>query len=151
MQSPGRLPLGGDRWTPFVRTMTFEDIDLTDAVFKMQVRDRRDGGQLRADLDTVTTAATEGVRLIYVGTDTVAAHIAAHRIDEAPPGMTDDDTLLLSVIEVWIAEDTMVSMTPATEIGDDAEAYWDLHVTPSGGVKELFLYGSFTIRAGVTE
>jgi hypothetical protein len=151
MQSPGRLPLYGDRWTPFARTLQFEGVDWTGATFAMQVRDRKDGGQVRADLDTVVSASAEGVRLIYGGTATVAAHIAAGRIEEAPEGMASDDSLALSLVGVRINESTMEAMTPATEIGDDATAYWDLHVTPSGGLKDLYLYGPFFIRAGATE
>lgn len=151
MQNPGRLPLWGDRWTPFTRTLQFEGIDLTGATFAMQVRDRKDGGQVRADLDTVATAAAEGVRLIYGGTATVAAHIAAGRIEEAPEGMADGDSLTLSLIGIRINESTMEAMTAATEIGDDANAWWDLHVTPSAGLKDLYLHGPFIIRAGVTQ
>lgn len=151
MEQPGRLPLHGDRWTPFVRTLQFEGVDFTGATFAMQVRDRKDGGELRADLATVATASAQGVRIIYGGTDTVANHIAAGRIEEAPEGMAGTDSLTLSLVGVRINETTMEAMTPATEIGDDAEAYWDLHITPSGGLKDLYLYGPFYIRAGVTE
>jgi hypothetical protein len=100
MQSPGRLPLGGDRWTPFVRTLTFEGLDFTGATFKLQVRDRKDGGQLRADLATVGSASAEGVRLIYAGTDTVSDHIAASYLEEVPEGMAASDSLLISVIGI---------------------------------------------------
>jgi hypothetical protein len=151
MQSPGKLSLNGDRWTPFVRTLQFEGVDFTDAVFKLQVRDRKDGGAIRADLATVATGAAEGVRLIYGGTDTVANHISAGRIDEVPDGMTTSTTLPLSLVGIRINESTMEGMTPAQEIGGDAQAWWDLHVTPSGALKELYLFGPFTIRAGVTE
>lgn len=151
MQSPGRLPLAGDRWTPFTRTLQFEGVDFTAAIFAMQVRDRKDGGALRADLATVGSASAEGVRLIYGGTDTVAGHIAAGRIDDVPEGMSTSDSLILSLVGIRINESTMEAMTPATEVGDDAVAYWDLHVTPSGGLKDLYLYGPFTIRAGATE
>jgi hypothetical protein len=151
MQSPGRLPLDGDRWTPFVRTLQFEGIDFTGATFAMQVRDRKDGGALRADLETVDSGSSEGVRLIYGGTATVDEHIEADRIDEIPQGMSGDDDLTLSLVGIRINESTMEAMTPATEIGADATAYWDLHVTPSGGLKDLYLFGPFTIRAGVTE
>lgn len=151
MQSPGRLPLAGDRWTALTRTLEFEGVDFTGATFAMQVRDRKDGGALRADLATVFSGAAQGVRLIYGGTATVSAHIAAGRIDAVPDGMTADQSLILSLVGIRINESTMEAMTPATEIGDDATVYWDLHVTPSGGLKDLYLYGPFIIRAGVTE
>lgn len=153
MQSPGRLPIAGDRWTALTRTLRFIGIDWTGATFAMQVRDRKDGGYLRADLDTVGSASAEGVRLIYAGEDTVANHLAAGRItqDRVPAGMQPTDNLTLSLVGIRINETTMEAMTPATEIGDDASAWWDLHVTPSGGIKDLYLHGTFTIRAGVTE
>jgi hypothetical protein len=151
MQQPGRLPLGGDRWTPLTRTIRFLRLDFTGAVFKMQVRDRKDGGMLRADLGTVVSSSAEGVRLIYGGTATVSAHIAAGRLDEAPDGMAGDDNLALSLVGIRINESTMEAMTPAAEIGDDATAWWDLHITPSGSLKDLYLHGPFTIRAGATE
>lgn len=152
MQSPGRLPLHGDRWTAFTGTIRFIDLDWTGATFKMQVRDRKDGGALRADLDTVGSAAAEGVRLVYAGADTVANHIAAGRLTTAkvPAGLQGTDSLTLSLVGIRINETTMENMTPGTEPGDDATAYWDLHVTPSGGLKDVYLFGTFTIRAGAT-
>lgn len=130
MQSPGKLPLAGDRWTPFVRTLTFRGIDLTGAVLKAQVRDRKDGGYVRADLATVETANTQGLRLLSAGTV---------------------DGVLTSVVYMRINESTMEAINAATEVGDDAALYWDMHITPSGGVKQLYLFGPFTVRAGVTQ
>jgi hypothetical protein len=151
MQSPGKLPLYGDRWTPLVRTFELRGIDLTGATFALQVRDRKDGGALRADLATVMSSSAEGVLLIYGGTATVSAHITAGRIAAVPEGMVEGDSLTLTLLGVRINESTMEAMTPATEVGDDAPAWWDLHVTPSGGLKDVFLQGPFIIRAGVTE
>lgn len=130
MLRPGLLPLSADRFTPFIATLTFAGIDLTGAVMKAQVRDRKDGGTVRADLATVTLANTEGLRLLSAGL--VAG-------------------VMTSVVYMRINEATMDAMPEAAPIGDDLELYWDLHVTPSGGVKGVYLYGPFIVRAGVTE
>lgn len=151
MQTPGNLPLAGDRWTPFVRTWQLEGVDLTDATFSMQLRLYPDApGDALVDLATVTTSSAQGVRLIYGGTDTVANHIAASRIDEAPEGMAGSDSLALTLLGVRINETTMEALPAAAEGGDDAPLYWDIHITPDGGIKQRWLYGTFTVRAGVT-
>lgn len=130
MFKPGVLNLNADRYTPFVATVTFSGIDLTDAVMAMEVRDRPDGGTVRAALATVTLANAQGVRLVSTGTvEGVATSIVAIRINEA----------------------TMEAMPTAPEIGDDLTLYWDMHITPDGGVKQVYLRGTFTIRAGVTQ
>src|SRR3546814_3327444 len=53
-------------------------------------------------------------------------------------------------ISDWSA-DVCSSDLAATEAGDDAKIWWDLHITPSGGVKFVALEGPFTVKAGVTE
>lgn len=156
--TPGNLPLAGDRQTPFFETLIFLGLDLTSAVFKLQVRDRKDGGAVRADLATVTTTA-EGVRLLYGGTDTIANHITAGRLEEVPSGTnpatglpyTAADSVEMSQVTFKINETTMEAMPFGTETGDDLEIFWDLHVTPSGGLKQVYLEGTFTVRAGVTQ
>jgi hypothetical protein len=130
MLSPGRVDLTGDRFTPFIREISFAPIDLTAAVMKAQVRDRKDGGTIRADLATVTIAGTEGLRL-----DSVSAI----------GGITT------SIVTMRINESTMEAIPYGTERGDDLLLYWDLHITPSGGAKEVYLFGNFTVLAGVTE
>lgn len=152
MQSPGNLPLAGDRWTPLGLTLQFIDYDLTSATFAMQVRLAGDTpGTPLADLGTVTSSAAEGVRLIYGGTDTVANHIAAGRIEDVPSGYVSTDTLVLSLVGVRINESTMEAMPEGDEPGDDVVLAWDLHITPLGGLKDRWLFGTFTVRAGATQ
>lgn len=153
MENPGRLPLNGDRYTPFVRTLALFEVDLSGATFAMQVRDRKDGGTVRADLATVTTVA-EGVRIINSGTDSIAGHIAAGFItleQAEDAGYTTTDTVALTLLGIRINESTMEAMPFGTEVGDDWVGYWDMHITPSGGTKEVWLYGTFTVRAGATQ
>lgn len=127
---PGSLPLVARRRVPFPLQIEVQGLDLTGAVFKMQVRDRKDGGFVRADLVTVSSASAEGVRLI--GVETI-------------------DDVTVSTIGIRINETTMEAMNAATEIGQDAVIWWDMHITPSGGIKQVYFEGPFTVKAGVTE
>lgn len=129
MPSTGQLNLAANRWEPFVYTIDFEGLDLTGATFAMQVRDRKDGGFVRADLSTVTSVGTEGVTLA---------------------GVTTADGLTTSSISIRINEPTMEAMGVAREIGADGVVWWDMQITPSGGVKYRALEGTFTVKAGVT-
>lgn len=116
------------RWAPFKHQVTFEGLDFTGATFAMQVRDRKDGGVLRANLSTTATAGAEGIRFVsYSGDDTQ--------------------------IEIVIAEVTMEAMATVEStgtIGDDGRAWYDLHITPSGGTKFVAMAGMFKIKAGAT-
>lgn len=152
MLDPGRLPLNGDRWTAFVATLQVNGVNLTGATFAMHLRLTPDApGDPLVNLATVMSGSQQGVRLIYGGTDTVANHISAERITEAPEGMATGDSLTLSLIGIRINETTMEGLPAAGEIGDDAPIAWDIHVTPSGELKQRWLYGPFNIRAGVTQ
>lgn len=127
------FPLAGDRFTPLVDTIDVVGVDLTGATFKMQVRDRKDGGTVRSDLATVGSVGTEGVTLVGVTT-----------VDGAP----------VSQISFRINEATMEAMPDSAdglEAGEDVPLYWDMHITPSGGVKFVAFAGEFTVKAGVTE
>lgn len=128
------FPLAGDRFTPLVDTIEVVGIDLTGATFKMQVRDRKDGGTVRADLATVGSVGTEGVTLVGV--------------------TTDGDAVPTSTLSFRINEATMEAMPDSAdglEAGADVPLWWDMHITPSGGVKFVAFAGVFTVRAGVTE
>ena len=150
--TPGNLPIGADRWTAYIETLQFFDLDLTDAVFAMQVRQIPDApGDPLIALTTVESGAAEGVRLIYAGTATVAAHVAAGRLGEIPEGYDGGDTLLLSLVGIRINESTMEEMPFPSELGDDLALAWDMHITPSGALKQRYLFGTFTVRAGATQ
>lgn len=146
-------PLSGGRWVPFGETWAFQGVDLTGAIFAMQIRLTPDAtGAALVDLATVGTAAEQGLRLIYAGASTVAAHLTAGRLqrDEIVEGVADGDIVTLSLVGVRINETTMESMPLPSERGDDNLLAWDLHVTPVGGLKQVWAEGSFTVRSGVT-
>lgn len=150
----GRMPLFADAYTPFTDRWTFIDIDFSGATLKAQVRDRKDGGMVRVDLATVEESGLEGLYIAYAGTDSVADHIAAGHLtaaDAALAGLLQTDVIDLSVVEMRIDEATIETMPTAPEIGDDFEFYWDLHVTPPGEDKQVYLFGPFTRIAGVTQ
>ena len=131
MIEPARFALKGDRWTPFVATLEFEGVDLTGATFEMHIRLLPDlGGSPLVDLDTVASASSQGVRLI---------------------GVTGAGNEAVSSVGIRINETTMEGLPAASEIGDDLTLHWDMHITPSGGVKQVWAGGEFIVRAGVTQ
>lgn len=133
MVQPGRLPLAGGHFTPFAETLRFKGVDLTGGALHAQVRGTPDvAGDPLIDLPQVTVANTTGVRLVAVLTD--------------PDGVTK-----ISVVSLYVAEGLMRALASAGEVGDDVALAWDLLVTPAGGIKQVWLGGSFTVRAGVTQ
>lgn len=157
MFDTARFEIVADRFTPKADTIVVKGEDLTGATFKMQVRDRANGGTVRADLATVVSSAAEGVRLIGVTTSTIAEHIAAGRLtaaEQASLELADDDELSISELAYRINESTMEAM-PDGDDGLEADAdvplVWDMHVTPSGGLKFVAFAGDFIVKAGATE
>ncbi|MBB3034064.1 hypothetical protein [Alteriqipengyuania lutimaris] len=133
MPDPVTRPLTAGRWVPFVHSIFVEGADLTTASFAMQVRDRWNGGQIRADLDTVTTASAQGLRLVDV---------------------TWDDGIPTSEIGIRINETTMQAIS-AEGAGLDPDAdvscVYDIHVKRTAGMPEIWMRGPFNVQAGSTE
>lgn len=128
------LRLTAGRWVPFVYDIDIVGIYLTGAAFAAQVHDTLDrtAGTPRASLTTQTTDI-EGVRLT---------------------GVVTTDGVPTSSIRIRINEATMEAMDVANDAaanGTDGVAYWDIHITPSGGDKFLAFAGKFIVRAGVTQ
>lgn len=130
MTTPATINLGADRYTPFVDAFRLTGIDLTGADFKMQVRDRKNGGAVRADLTTVASVLSQGVSI--AGVDLVAG---------SP--VTD--------IAIRIDEAAMTAVPTGPSIDSDVICYWDLQATPVGGFQQVYAAGTFTVRAGVTQ
>lgn len=134
----GTCHLAGDRWTALVETIQFTGLDLTNAVMEAHVRLTPDTtGTALVDLDTVTTANTQGLRLISVAT-----------VDGAK----------VSTILLQVNETTMEGMPAASERGDDAVLYWDFVTTLDAALnpglttlKQRYLKGKFTVEAGATQ
>lgn len=152
MISPGRYDIGADRWVACIRTFAFVGVDFTGADVKMQVRLKADTtGTPLVELGPQVTSAAEGINFTYAGTATVADHIAAGRIPEVPAGYALTDSVVLTLVQIRINETTMESLPYPGERGDDADMAWDLHITPSGGIKDKYIGGKFIVRAGVTQ
>lgn len=128
MIQPATLPLVGNRWTPLVYTIQIVGADLSAATFKAQVRMLPGtSGAALVDLATASLGA-EGVSCTSttVGADTI------------------------STITLRVNQSTMSGLPVASETGDDAKLYWDMHVTRSGFSKAVYFRGPFTVLAGVT-
>ena len=150
MLVPANVELRGGRWVPLITTVRIIGINLTGATFKMQVRLYPDapGSPLYEGL-TVTSATAEGVRLVYGGSATVSAHIAAGRLTEIPDGMLGTDSLNLTILGIRVNETTMEGFPFPDERGNDLELAWDLHVTVTD--KQKYMGGKFVVEAGVTQ
>lgn len=124
--------LKGVRTAPLVEPegqIVLNGWDFTGATFRLEVRDRRNGGALRAGLDTVASAAAEGVRIVSVETA---------------------DGIPVTTLGIRINETTMEAM-PEGEPGEDVELAWGLHITPSGGTKFQAFDGPFIVKASAVE
>lgn len=160
MEQPARIDIHADRWVACVREIAFVGFDFTGATFTAQVRAQKDStGTPLVNLGTVTTSSAEGVRLIYGGTDTITNHIAANRLDSVPSGVNaitgqpyqTSDSIPLSSIGIRINETTMEGLPEPDDLGDDLTLVWDMHITPTSGLKEKYCGGLFLVRAGVTQ
>ena len=118
-------PLRGARSVALTETIVIDGLDLTGATFRLEVRDRRNGGQLRAGLDTVASGAAEGVRIVDVDTS-----------GELP----------VTTLGIRINETSMEAM-PETEPGENQVLWWGMHITPSGSPKFLAYDSTFTVEA----
>ncbi len=129
MFATATIPLVANRWVPFIDWIAVEAIDLTGATFTMQVRDRWNGGAVRADLGTVATLAEEGLKL----------------------EVSTVDGLVTSKVNIRINETTMEAMPLASDPDGPTALVYDLHCNPVGGQKFVMARGPFTVVEGSTE
>lgn len=128
MQQPAQVDLYGDRWTPFVATLNFTGLVLTGATVAMHVRDTYDkSGTPRVSLGNVVSSSAEG---LYIA---------------------DADTLGIRINESTMESLPMPGVGVEGDVGDDLTLYWDLHITPSGGAKQVYARGKFIVRGGATQ
>lgn len=129
------LNLAAFKRVPFVDDVAILGPDLTGAAFAMHIRNRNgDTGTPLVSLATAT-AGTQGISVTYD-----AAYIYNEAGDEAPA----------SLILIQINEATLEALSLNNPTEKPVELAYDLHVTPSGGVKRVELYGKFTIYPGAT-
>jgi hypothetical protein len=155
--------ISADRWVMCRRTLAFIGYDFTGATFKTEIRQTRDTGAALVTLTTQTTDV-QGIRLIYGGTATIAAHQAAGRlsaeeveaieaIDNPATGQpySSGDSVALSLVMLRVDKATMSALPFPASRGGDIDLYWDLHITPSGGDEGNYAGGTFTVVAGATQ
>ncbi len=129
MFATATIPLVANRWVPFIDWIAVEVFDLTGATFSLQVRDRWNGGAIRADLETVGTLAEEGLKL----------------------EVTTVDGLTTSKVNIRINETTMEAIPLAADPDGPTALVYDLHCNPAGGQKFVMARGDFTVVEGSTE
>jgi hypothetical protein len=151
MITPGRYDIKADRWVACIRTFNFVGLDFTGATFLSNVRLEPDAPGAPLVLLNNAAAGAEGLRLVGVWTQTIQQHIDAGRIHSVPPHYKLTDTVPLSTVEMRVNETTMEGLPYPGERGDDATLAWDIHITPTGGVKDKYLGGNFVVRAGATQ
>jgi hypothetical protein len=150
--------LVADRRVDFIRTWAFDE-DFTGSTFKMQIRATPD---LTGTPLLEATSGSGSFSLPYIGTATVAAHIAAGRLSsdvytQINPttgiNYVAGDNLLISQLGVGLAATGFLASFPfPEERGDDFQGWYDIIRTPASGPlnPELLMRGKFTVRAGVT-
>lgn len=138
--STGPRDLVANRWEPFIEPIRFEGQDLTGATFIAQIRATRDaGGTAPVDLSTVGGIGAEGITIVSVANEDVDFG-----------GDLGVVNVPVTTVSMRINEATMEALPEPQELGDDVIYWWDMQVTPSGGVKYRALEGTFTIHAGVS-
>lgn len=163
MPSPLQLDLYADRRMVYREYFVFLGEDFTGATFAMKVRPTADSvASPFIALGTVTDN-TDGIRLMYGGTDTIANHIAAGHLVGVPVALnpatganyTAADSVALSQVRVMIG--TAAMSPPSTgliplpqEVGDQQALAYDLLVTLSGDIAVKRLAGNFIVRPTVS-
>lgn len=157
MADPAQIDIIADRRVAYFNDWSFLDVNWAGSSFEMEVRLVRD------TVDTPLLEATSGggsLSLLYTGTATVTAHIAAGRLTPEVYSLINPatgvnyasgDSVTLSQLHMQLASIGFLAAFPfASERGDDLQAYYDIIRTPATGDAELIMRGKFTLRAGVT-
>ena len=137
------VPLSAFKRVPFVAedgcTWAFVGYDWTGATFLMHVRNNPGDTSTPTITLTGASAGSEGISVTY---DTDYSYI--------DPTSGQAVTAAASLVLVQINEATLEALSLGTPAKDPVELAYDLHVTPSGGVKRVAVYGTFNILPGVT-
>ncbi len=135
--------LTADKRVPFVdedgATWVFVGEDWADATFAMHVR------ALPGDTGTPlislanASAGSQGISATYDG--------AYVYVD---PETKSEETAIATLVLCQIDEATLEALSLGTPSDKPLVLYYDLHITPSSGVKRVAVSGTFTINPGVT-
>lgn len=127
-----RVPWGGDTGeADFVEA----GVDLSGADFRMEIREQLGASATAAIVLTKQAAGTQGISAQYVA-------------NYAHP--TEGDLGPATIIRPYITEANMEGLALASPESADKVWYYDLHVTPVGGLKYVYAYGTFTVKPGAT-
>lgn len=56
----------------------------------------------------------------------------------------------VTTITILAPEADIEALPAAAEVGQDLTLYYDIQITPPGGIKEVYMRGTFTVLGGVT-
>jgi len=128
---PAEARLTAGRYVPFVHSVFVEGLDLSAATFKGQLRDRWNGGAIRADLATVGSASAEGIRFV-----------ALTWLNGRP----------VSELGIRINKSTMVAV-PVDQADPEAAValVFDIHVERTATMPEVLLRADFIVQEGSTQ
>lgn len=137
------INLEADKRVPFVdddgATWVFVGEDWHDAAFSMEIR------HLPGDT---------GVSLVSLSNASSGSEGISCTFDDGypytDPWAKEDVTAEASLVLAQIDESTLEALSLGTPYDKPIVLYYDLHVTPDGGVKRVAAQGRFTINPGVT-
>lgn len=121
------LPLG-QKHAPYVESVNFKGQDFTGATFLMHFRN------LPGDTGTPIIALSNA----SAGTQGLSVSVAT--VSGVPT----------STLTIQIDEATLEALPFGAPADDYLKLHYDLHITPSGGVKKVWLRGLFYVDPGVT-
>lgn len=131
--TPAREDLRAYRWAPMVELFPFEGLDMTGAVFAMEVRLYPDA---------------PGAALVTLGNAVSNAQGVSLDVEW-------DADLPTSIVQVRINETTLEGLLPfpgnGTEPGSDVRLSYDLQITMPDFGKRRWVEGAFIIVPGVTQ
>lgn len=129
------LNIAAFKRTPFIDDIAILGPNYTGATFLMHIRNKN--GDTGTPLISLAgaTAGTQGISVTYN---------AAYIYNEA------GDTAPASLILIQIDEATLEALALNNPADKPVELAYDLHVTPSGGIKRVELFGQFIINPGST-
>lgn len=117
---------------PFADDLAVIGPDYSDAAFSMQIRQR--WGDTGSPLLTVGVTATYDPAYVYFD--------PRRKITVGPTPAT--------VLALAVSEATIEALPLAADEEKPLELVYDLHITPSGGVKRVVMAGAFIIYPGST-
>lgn len=136
------IPLTAYKRVPFLdedgATFVFVGEDFSGGTYAMHIRNNPgDTGTAIVSL-AGATAGTQGISVTY---DLDYVYVDEKGVEQTGPA---------SLVLVQIDEDTLEGLSLGTPTDKPVTLYYDLHVTPSGGIKRVVAQGKFIIDPGVT-